>query len=368
MSHPIIRKVVVAAGLIGMWTFGPGATLSAHNAAHAAVFQAAPMARPQFATHVSPAQPKLYNLCYNAIDTDFWIEYGSNEWIEYNGLGEEYNGVWVLCGNDTKIGVRYGPFNLWNWGWYNTIAAISQYEAIPCKGCFVNVDPVQNLVWVSQVTMKTQKVVESLASCSGCSPVAVAADAHGDIYVSMQGSASQGAALYIYAPGATSPTTILQSPQTGSTAGGVAVDAKRNVYWAANPSGGSYTGEIWKFAYGAKKGYGAPTPVLYATAGGGFGGVVVTPQALVAALPSAGLVGVDVLASSQVTTISTGGTPESIGLDAAQDTLYVTDPVNKVVSTYTFPQGLQTYSADFTLHNGTQVIPFAATPYSPPKG
>ena len=215
----------------------------------------------------------------------------------------------------------------------------------------MNADPVQNLVWVTQVTMKTQKVVETLATCSGCSPVAVAADAHGDIYASMQGSASQGAELYIYAPGSTTPTTILQSPQAGLTAGGVAVDAKRDVYWAANPLTGSYTGELWKFAYNAKKGYGTPTPVLYATGGGGLGGVLVTPQTIVATLPGAGVIGVETLATGNVTTISTGGTPESIGLDAKQDTLYVTDPVNKILSTYTFPQGLPTYSADFGATN-----------------
>jgi hypothetical protein len=368
MSHPIIRKVILAAGLIGMWAFGPGAALSPSNAAHAATFQASPVARPQMALHVGPAQPKYYNLCYHPVDTNFWIETGSNEWTEYNGLGEEYNGGWVLCGNDVKIGTRYGPFNPGSWNAYNTITTVSKLFAVACKGCFVTADPVLNTISVKQVTMKTQTILESLATCNGCTPVSVAADIQGDIYASMQGSVSQGAAVYIYARGSSTPTTILQSPQIGLTAGGVAVDAKRDVYWAANPLSGSYTGEVWKFAYNAKKGYGAPAPVLYATGGGGLGGVLVTPQTLVATLPGAGVIGVETLATGNVTTISTGGTPESIGLDEEQDTLYVTDPVNATISTYSFPQGVRTYSADFTLHNGTQVMPLAATPYSPPKG
>jgi hypothetical protein len=367
MSHPIIRKVILAAGLIAMWTLGPGATLSPSNAAHAATFQTAPAARAHFAMHVGPAQPKYYDLCYHPVDTNFWIETGSDEWTEYNGLGEEYRGGWFLCGNDVEITTRYGPFYPGNTMAYNTITTISQL-AVACKGCFVTADPVMNTLSVRQVTMKTQKVLESLATCSGCTPVSVAADFHGDIYASMQGATSQGAAVYVYARGSTTPTTILQSPQIGLTAGGVAVDAKRDVYWAANPLTGSYTGEVWKFAYNAKKGYSAPATVLYATGGGGFGGVLVTPQPVVAALPGAGLIGVETLANSQITHISTGGTPESIGLDEKQDTLYVTDPLNATISTYTFPEGAQTYSADFTLRNGTQLMPLAATPYSPPKG
>jgi hypothetical protein len=49
VSHPVIRKVILATGLIVMWTLDPGAALSPSNAAHAAVFQAAPAAGAPFA-------------------------------------------------------------------------------------------------------------------------------------------------------------------------------------------------------------------------------------------------------------------------------------------------------------------------------
>jgi hypothetical protein len=366
MPQSIVRKVILAAGLIGMWTFGPGAALSPSNAAHAAVFQAASVARPHVALPpLSRPGPQLFGRCNDPVFTFFVVFIGNDEIVEYVGLAQEQNGLWVPCGADRVVRVIHRRPLIY--GWYNTIATVSKLAA-GCVGCFVTADPMDNTISVLQVTTKAQTTIANLSTCSGCSPVSVAADAHGYIYASIQGPASLGTSyVYIYAPGATSPTTILQSPQPGLTAGGIAVDTKRNVYWADNPLTGSYTGEVWKLAYSAKQGYGAPAPVLYATGGGPLGGVLVTQQVLVASLPGAGLVGVETLSSGNVTTVSTGGSPESIGLDAAQDTLYVTDPVNQLISTYTFPQGQPTYSGDFTLRSGKQGVPFAATPYSPPK-
>jgi hypothetical protein len=218
-----------------------------------------------------------------------------------------------------------------------------------CLSCFATTSiyatpsGVQGGIDIGKFVKKNTKISYTLLTGS-LLPVGVAAGP-GTIYASMLGSGGNSA-VYIYNV-ASQATKVLSVP-TGVNAAGVGVDAASNVYWAANPTSGSEQGELWKFPHN-KSGYGAPTILVASNTP--FGGLAASKDYLAVTEPAQGLVQVYNHNAQVVATMVTGGTPQSVTVNKAQNVLTVVDSTNELVSTYQFPGGGLIHSGQIMVNN-----------------
>lgn len=331
-------------------------------------------------TSAHPAGENNYG-CRNAQIMNFWqgpignTAHGQPYYYEYNGLAYFNNTsppTWTPCGDDHYVGEWIGgvPWYAYHFCcWWGT--AVSAEKV--CAACFLTSDYSSDLI-VLQAQGKnshtTLNTVETLSTCSTCASAGVAAGSDGSVFASVQsdyGSQLQSG-VYVYAPGATSPTTILQGP-TDLAAGGVAVDANHDVYWTANAfTTSGTTGEIFEFPYSAS-GYGGPNLLMKTRA---VGGILFTSigkgkhavDYLVVSNPTAGNIALlNLRASGSVKYIQTGGNPAGISLDSTGKQITVSDPTNNTVSIYSFPRGTLLRSAKVQL--GSASYPDTVTGAAP---
>jgi hypothetical protein len=205
----------------------------------------------------------------------------------------------------------------------------------------------------------------STLTTEDATPVGVAADSSGTIYASVFAGGSSGMRPYVdvYSKGATSPSSVLtDSAANGDSPAGVAVDKRRDVFWAYDSGyGSSQAIQIVEFPKGANK----PIPFASIPGSGGGAVAVTTKGEIVATSPSEGLVYVFASNGKVLSSFTASGSPSSISLDRKDQNLYVTDGTNNAISVYAFPTGKLVSSAPVVVKGGDAVIPAAALPKHP---
>ncbi|HEY6485766.1 MAG TPA: hypothetical protein VIX83_05255, partial [Candidatus Cybelea sp.] len=283
---------------------------------------------------------------------------------EYHGWYETYPSGTIPCGDD--VIAKPNPIGALAYIWGGTDVAIKTLQGNPCRACLAEANNGASTIAVVRAALNSAKTLSTLTTCKACTITGLAVGADESIYAAvLPASPSANSAVYIYAPGATSPTTVLQGP-SGLTGVGTAVDAEKNVYWTANAP--SQSGEVWKFPYESSGTYGSPALL---TTTSEVGGVLIAAtgkgkhalEKLVFSEPSAGNIAItDLSASGSTTLINVGGMPEALTLNTSEKMLYAVDPKNDIISTYAFPEGTLVSSVRLEVKGQKIVIPTAVQP------
>ncbi|MGA7356696.1 MAG: hypothetical protein WA431_08775 [Candidatus Cybelea sp.] len=303
----------------------------------------------------------------------FWQEYTDTSpptWAEFTGdyIYEDFNGKWedVACGTWVEDQVcnpasyaNCPPTNPW---WANE--AVVSWESQEAD--FAVSVPLSHSVSVVQtLSAKKGYNVLSTLTTGDATPVGVAADSSGTIYASVFAEGTSGMQPYVdvYSKGATSPSSELtDSAAAGDSPAGVAVDKRRDVFWALDSAyGSSQTIQIVEFPEGANK------PIPFASIPGSGGGAVAatTKGEIVATSPSEGMVYVFASNGKALGKFTASGSPASISLDRKDQHLYVADGTNNAISDYAFPSGKLISSAPVEVKGGNAIMPASALPKNP---
>src|SRR5579863_6783556 len=176
----------------------------------------------------------------------WWEFYPPYTWAEFTGdyVTEVVNGVAenLTCGTWQEDVVcnsvswsNCPPQNPW-WSQF----AVANWESDP--ETFAVSVPTSNSVQVLKATSaKAPWNVLATLSTQESTPVGVAVDHSGTIYASvLTPGASVQPNVYVYPEGATTPSSVLtDSAATGDNPAGVAVDKRRDVFWALDSGSGS---------------------------------------------------------------------------------------------------------------------------------
>jgi hypothetical protein len=273
-----------------------------------------------------------------------WAEYTGDYTIQVvNGVAEYLTcGTWKqdqVCNPASYVNCP--PQNYW---WNNM--AVDSY--IDGTAEFAVADATNNSVVVVGTKSKNKawNLISTLTT-EGSTPVGVAADHSGTIYASVLSAGSSiQPSVYVYTNGATSPSSVLNDADaSGDSPAGIAVDKRRDVFWAFDSVDGSaQTIQIVEFPQGENK------PIPFASIPGSGGGAlaVTTKGEIVASSPSEGMVYVFDPTGKALGSFSASGSPSSISLDRKDQNLYVADGANNKLSIYSFPSGTLISSASLT--------------------
>jgi hypothetical protein len=302
----------------------------------------------------------------------WWEEYTDTNpptWAEFTGdyVLEVVNGVLehLTCGtwheDQVCSPVSYANCPPQN-PWWSNVAVIDWRND---EATFAVSVPTSNTVQVVQtVSAKKSWNVISILTTEAATPVGVAADRSGTIYASVfSGGSSVQPYVYVYPKGATSPSSVLtDSAANGDSPAGVAVDKKRDVFWALDSTNGSSQAiQIVEFPDGQNK----PIPFASIPGSGGGAVAVTTKGDIVATSPSESMVYVFAPNGKVLNSFTALGSPASISLDKNDQNLYVADGTNNAISTYSFPTGKLISSAPLETKKGVVLVPASVLPKHP---
>jgi hypothetical protein len=176
-------------------------------------------------------------------------------------------------------------------------------------------------------------------------PIGVAAAKDGTIYAStvlVVGSGFGNSGVLVYAPGSSSPTSMLSDNDLGQAAASIAIDSKGDVFLAYTTAttGSQISAQIDEFTKGQTK------SVPFATIDNAAeGGLAVTSKGDVVAstlsLDSSGGGQIAVLSpkGKVISSFAVSGLPTTISLNKTNTQLWIDDATNDLISEYAFPNG-----------------------------
>ena len=303
-----------------------------------------------------PAAGSDWLACIHAQWMDHWV---------YSGVGttwDEYVGWFIFVGNTWKPCVGTQVVDTANCTGIFPFCPAFLFDESPVQwqvcNCLAVPAPGQGgVVLLNNWNTKGKPVIFATLNAAGYSPVGVAVAPDQTVYASgavFSGSTASG--VLVYAPGSMTPTGLLSDPASGQSAAGIAVDGTtKDVYWAFNTSG-SFPGRIDVF----RGGTGSPHPFFRSNSQ--LGDVRIDIKHRIVVSLSAGGIAILGTTGHVIRQWSVSGAPTSISLDKTNKHLYVVDPLNQVVSKYTYPAGTLVSSGHVTI-NGIQVMPASVMAY-----
>ena len=302
-----------------------------------------------------PAAGSDWLACINAQWMDHWVYIGGTTWDEYVGWFIFVGNTWKPCIGTAVVATTNcsGTFPFCP----PILFAESPLQFQACHCVAVPAPGQGGVVLLNNWNTKGKPVIYATLDATGYSPVGVAVASDQTVYASgavFSGSAPSG--VLVYAPGSKTPTGLLSDPASGQSAAGIAVDGTtKDVYWAFNTSG-SLPGRIDVF----RGGTGSPHPFFMSSSQ--LGDVRIDTKHRIVVSLSAGGIAILGTTGHVIRQWSVSGSPTSISLDKANTHLYVVDPLNQVVSKYTYPGGTLVSSGNVTI-NGNQVTPASVMAY-----
>lgn len=300
---------------------------------------------------------------FASVNPPTWAEYtGDYYWGYLDGTYEILTcGTWqedVAC--NPASWSNCPPVNYW----WSDIKAMDVPSADEKAAFAVSVPQSNQVNVLTTQSAKKGFNVQSTLSTGNAVPVAVAADHYGSIYASVfTGGSNPQPAVDVFSAGATKPTnTLTDEAANGDSPAGVAVDRRRDVFFAYDATNSSSQSiQIDEFPGGADK----PKPFATIPGSGGGALAVTTKGEIVATSPSEGMVYVFASTGKPITKFAVSGSPTSIGLNRKDTSLTITDGTNNAISIYSFPSGKLVSTGRLETKSGVTVIPASMVPKDP---
>lgn len=288
----------------------------------------------------------------------WWNEsYSPTEWTEFTGYYTEANTnqgiIWYPCpgasSNPPCTPSPTCPGNTYNYHVQVDYSFVLKSGGSSCSPpCFLVAEASANQIALLSFAKKKPVQVGTFSGEYGSisyAPIGVAVANDGTIYasaVTVVGSGFGDSGVLVYAPGSSSPTSILSDKGLGQAAASIAIDKIGDVFlsYTTTTTGSQISAQIDEFTKGQTK------SVPFATIDNAYdGGLAVTRKGEVVAstvsLDSSGGGQIVVLSAKGkvMSSFAVSGLPTTISLNKTNTQLWIDDAANDAISEYAFPKG-----------------------------